>query len=238
MSKRPKIFIPFMSYGGMVHTEYMTSMLELSLCLRAADVGVCFTTIKCESLVSRGRNGAIALFLKTDADYILFIDTDLRFDPSAVLKMLKLGVGVVGGAYPKKAKDDSPYGLSFANSGRVVSTKVDDVYLVDYLPGGFMLIQRSAIEKIQDSGCALKYRNNLKMYETSTEFTDHYDMFPCPIVNGTYLSEDYGFCNLCKQAEVTVFLYSNITFTHYANNYPFTGNLEDKLRLENIPPTS
>ena len=230
-----KIFLPFMSYGGMVHTDYMTSVLELSRCLYGAGVGVCFTTIKCESLVSRGRNGAVALFLQSDATHILFIDTDLKFDPKAVLAMLQLNVGMVGGTYPKKAVDDSAYGMSFANSGRVQPTKVDGVYLVDYLPGGFMLIQRSTIEKIQDSGCVAKYTNNLPMYESvEGSRSEHYDLFPCPIVNGIYLSEDYGFCDACKRAEVPVFMYSNVTFTHYANNYPFEGNFEEKRRLEKV----
>lgn len=230
-----KLFIPFMSYGGMVHTNYMTSMLELSRFLHTHGIDMSFATIACESLVSRGRNGATALFMQTDATHLMFVDTDLKFDPKAVVAMLGLGVDVVGGTYPKKVNDDSPYGLSFANAGRVMATKVDGVYLADYLPGGFMLIRRSAIEKIQKSGVAAKYTNNMPMYESvENARSEHYDLFPCPIVRGIYMSEDYGFCELCKRAEIPVYLYSNVKFTHYANNYPFKGNFEDKRRLEKV----
>lgn len=222
-----------MSYGGMVHTDYMTSMLVLEGKLRDAKVGLSYATIKCESLVSRGRNGAVALFMQSGASHLLFVDTDLNFDPDAILKMLSLNVGVVGGSYPKKGKDNSKYGLSFANSGRLVKTKVDKVYKADYLPGGFLLIKRETIEKLQQSHHVAKYKNQLSMYSVSDKVDEyHYDIFPCPIVNEIYLSEDYGFCHLCHLCEIPVFLYSDITFTHFANNFPFKGNLEEKLLME------
>ena len=229
-----KLFIPFMSYGGMVHTDYMTSMLVLTKILSESGIDACFSTIKCESLIPRGRNGAVALFMQSDATHILFIDTDLKFDASAVLNMLRADAEVIGGSYPKKSKDNTKYGLSFAQAGEIHPTKIDNIYKASYLPGGFMLIKRSAIKKLQLSNFTRKYKNQLNFYSTVNDTDYHYDLFPCEIVNDIYLSEDYGFCHLCHLEKIPIFLYSDITFTHFANNYPFTGNLEDKIKMEKL----
>lgn len=74
--------------GGMVHEEFMTSLLQLygwdsqnRRCIAAL--------IRHKGLYVAGlRNGVCRDFLKTKADYLFFLDTDMVFTPAQVYALL------------------------------------------------------------------------------------------------------------------------------------------------------
>ena len=57
----------------------MISMMGLMQSLLKSGMEGVFYPIVSESLISRGRNAAAAFFLKSDCDYMLFVDTDMAF---------------------------------------------------------------------------------------------------------------------------------------------------------------
>jgi hypothetical protein len=57
-----------------------------------------------ESLITRARNYLVDEFLsRSDCTHLLFLDSDINFDPRDVIALLALDKDVIGGPYPKKA---------------------------------------------------------------------------------------------------------------------------------------
>jgi hypothetical protein len=61
-------------YGGMCSGVYMKSIIELVKALANANHTVNFIDIANESLITRARNLLTEMFLRTNSDYLLFID--------------------------------------------------------------------------------------------------------------------------------------------------------------------
>ena len=60
-----KLFVPIIAYGGQVHAEFMMSMMRLQMELVKNKIAASYHPITAESLISRGRNSAAAIFLNS-----------------------------------------------------------------------------------------------------------------------------------------------------------------------------
>ena len=98
-----KLFLSTPCYGGLCLEKYVKSVIQLQLLLVKEQVQLMIDTTENESLVHRARNVSIGRFMqKTDADFFLFVDADIEFDPKAVLRLLKSGHDISVAVYPKK----------------------------------------------------------------------------------------------------------------------------------------
>jgi len=193
-----------------------------------------FYPIFFESLVSRARNAAVAHFLQDEeATHLLFIDSDIIFEPEDVIKLIEAKKEVVGGMYPKKyikwehikkhpeaERVDFPVGTSQINPEGFIETI--------YAPTGFLMIAKTAIQKLIQKNPQLKYRNDIDGYGIGDTF---YNLFNVGIKNGIYESEDWGFSSLWREASGTVYIHPDINVKH-VGWHEYEGNLK-KYILEN-----
>jgi len=90
-------------YGDSVTVEYLQSISKLFPELEKRNIKFNFITVATESLITRARNGMMSNFLDNkDYTHLLFIDSDIEFDPISVVKLLQCDHDVVGGIYPLK----------------------------------------------------------------------------------------------------------------------------------------
>jgi choline kinase len=185
-------------------------------------------------LVSRARNAAVAHFLQDeDATHMLFIDSDIIYEPEDVLRLIQADKEVIGGMYPKKyikwdhikkypeaERVDFPVGTSKINSEGFIETK--------YAPTGFLMIAKTAINKLIKSNPQLKYRNDIDGYGTGDTF---YDLFHVGIKDGIYESEDWGFSSLWREAGGIVYIHPEVNLKH-VGWHEYEGNLQ-KYIIEN-----
>lgn len=90
-------------YGGMTHAAYTSAFAhtKLELAKRGIPQGEIF--LPNESLIQRARNRIAAEFLAREGfTHLVFIDADLEWKPTDVVRLLSHGVDVVCGVYPKK----------------------------------------------------------------------------------------------------------------------------------------
>ena len=224
-----KIFVPLICYNHTCNTEYMMSILKLLNAAKDSKLNISFYPIFFESLVSRARNAAVAHFLEDKKNtHILFIDSDIIFEPEDVFKLLKSNKEVVAGIYPKKyivwdrlKQYPEAERVDFPVGGSVKMTE-DNFLEMDYLPTGFLLISRTAINKITKAYPELKYKNDIDGYMSAGD--NFYDLFKVGIRNGIYESEDWGFCSLWKSVGGKVLIHPEINVKHLGW-HEYSGNL-------------
>jgi hypothetical protein len=220
-------------YGGMCTGVYMKSMLVLIKTLSDAGHSANFIDIANESLITRARNVLTETFLRTNSDYLLFIDADEGFDSVGVLRMVNEGVDLVAAPVPMKginwdrvrtaAKNDEPnlekhtaiYNVNISPDQKVKLKENPNLLVeVDYIGTGLMLISRNVFETI---------KKNVRQYRCdqtqigNIKFGDPiYDFWQAIVDEDSerLLSEDYYFCKLWKESGGKVYLAPYVKVEH------------------------
>ena len=98
------IFVATPMYGGMNHGLYAKACLDLQAICIQYGVNIKFSFLFNESLITRARNYLVDEFInRSECTHLLFLDSDIHFDPRDVIALLALDKDVIGGPYPKKA---------------------------------------------------------------------------------------------------------------------------------------
>ena len=228
-----EVFFPLLCYNQTCNVNYMLSVISLIQKCQELNIKLTLYPILAESLVSRGRNSAIAHFMGSSATHIVFIDSDIVFNPTDVFKLLNSGKSVIGAVYPKKflKTQNNALQVEFNANGNVGLE--GDVCLVDYVPSGFLCVQRDAIEKLIEKNSDLKYTNSIEGYHSDESVEYYYDFFKPGVdpVTKKYLGEDYGFCKLLKDGEVPMYVYPNITLAH-VGYFNYIGNFQELINSQ------
>jgi hypothetical protein len=214
-------------YGGMICSEYATSLFNLQTVFTKLNIKMSIFFLANESLIQRARNTITHVYLKGDADYLMFIDADQNFDPKDILKMIDADKGIIGGAVPMK-------GINWENVRRGALDNYSNleeltgIFNVNHLPGhkmvdsetpfqvkhvgtGFMLIARHVFDTLKPD-VGWYYRNDERVY----------DFFKVQNVNNELLSEDYNFCHMYRESGGTVWLAPWCKLGHLGS-YAFNG---------------
>ncbi len=100
--RKNKLMVCTPMYGGNCVGLYMKSCLDLqTLCIRYG-IEIRFSFLFNESLITRARNYLVDEFLRSGFTHLLFIDSDINFDPNDVIALIALDKDVIGGPYPKQ----------------------------------------------------------------------------------------------------------------------------------------
>lgn len=202
-------------YAGQCYGTYTNSLVHLVSNLNRLGVTTDLHFIYNESLVQRARNAVAAAFMKSDASYLLFIDSDIGFNPNQTIELVLTSImrdlPLIGASYPMKAlhwpgirnainkgvTDPSLMHYAGFHVARIGDKGVTSPYYqpfeVAYLGTGFMLIHRKVFTAIEQKFPNAWYKNNhVKGIEPGERIWSYFDCEKDEI--GTYLSEDYLFC--------------------------------------------
>jgi hypothetical protein len=226
------IFIATPCYGGSCGEPFLRSMVELSAFLAKANIKFVFSSLANESLITRARNKLVKEFLKSDATHLFFIDADIRFNYTDVIKLVLHDKDVAVGAYPLKALNmenligktyDSVeqirsaacrYVTNFVFSSEEAAEKgevevVDGLIEVHDAGTGFMCIKREVIENIIEQYQDIVYLAERDMEITWAVFDTFIDE------NRRYLSEDYAFCRRWQAIGGKIWLDPEVKLDHF-----------------------
>ena len=183
LSKK-KLFLATPMYGGQCAGMYSKSVADLSaLCLRYG-VELKMYYLFNESLITRARNYCCDEFMRSGSTHLMFIDSDIGFNPQDVIAMLAMMTDdspydIMAGPYPKKciswekikvavekgAADENPNNLEnfvgdyvFNPVGGVSSIPIGEPVEVSEAGTGFMMIRRQTFEMFDKAYPQQSYR--------------------------------------------------------------------------------
>jgi hypothetical protein len=232
------IFIAIPCYGGNISNLTFHSLFNIIKPLNDLGHNLTIRTLPTESLISRGRNKFVTMFLddkKFDGTHLLFIDSDIGFTLENILRVIEFNREVVTCTYPVKGF----YWQQLLDRIKE-NTNIDEKTMRDYLlqfnvnlypntefknnfgkvkesATGFMLIKREVFTTIMDKFPHLKYKPDLR---TGIEESDNaYDFFPVGIYKekdgvNRFLSEDYYFCRLWEECGGEIWTDLSTPITH------------------------
>ena len=100
---KPHIFIATPCYGGMCTGFYTQSLIQAVSMFKANDIEISVSLLFNESLIQRGRNMLAHQFMQDEKyTHLMFIDADIKFEPSDIIHMINADKEIICGIYPKK----------------------------------------------------------------------------------------------------------------------------------------
>lgn len=252
--RKNSIFVATPMYGGMNHGLYMKACLDLQgLCMQYG-INVKFSFLFNESLITRARNYLVDEFLhRSDCTHLLFIDSDINFNPQDVLAMLALDKDVIGGPYPKKSikwraiatalkkNPDMDHGMLEKLAGDFVFNPVQGTAQFNVtepldvleIGTGFMMVKRDVFAKMEQQYPMIRYKPDhvgQAHFDGSRYIHAFFDTVidtKDSITGGgsdRYLSEDYMFCQMWRKMGGQIFLCPWMRTAHIGT-YHFHGDM-------------
>jgi hypothetical protein len=233
------IFVGTPMHAGTCTDGFAASCLALQREADRLGVGIDFAFLSGDSLITSARNTIVHAFLKTNCTHLLFIDSDISFDCSQVLKMVLQDVDIIGGAYPKRhiswddvydavkngvKKEHLPIAASTyvvnSVSGNPVEFGSLDLVEVRQLGTGMMSIRRGVFEFLMDKIPTYTLSDGLiRNYWGMKDEDLVYEFFSTEI-DGGLIPEDYYFCNLWRRHGGKIFLAPWVRLRH-TGSYTF-----------------
>jgi hypothetical protein len=199
-------------FGGQISVLYAASLFKLQKLARSySDINLKVLFKDGDALITRARASLISQFLEDpNATHMLFVDADIGFEPEQVLRLIECGAEMCAAIYPIKRIDwDKVKTTIEAARPNPAAAALKYVFEVDdpnavtekagfvrvrYAGTGFLMIQRSALEKMCAQYPQLQYKRDHSL-DAATASDNRFALFECMIAeDGTYLSEDFAFC--------------------------------------------
>jgi hypothetical protein len=104
------------------------------------------------SVITIARRNLVDIFMKSDFDYIFWVDSDMKFPIDAPIRLLKRNKAIVGANYRRRRFPNPNFTGMLGSSGKFTEFQTKDdsppMELIDVLPHGLVMVHRSVYETI------------------------------------------------------------------------------------------
>jgi hypothetical protein len=191
------------AYGGIVTAGFHRSILTSTIELLADGIALESEILENQSLLPLARNTLLNEAYKRKPDDIIWIDTDMVWEPDTLRKLLKHDVDIVGSACRKKIPDNVQFNFQLFKEK---SFEPDEKGLIEVrrLGTGFLRMSRKAYTHLWE---------NDKKYEVQGVMGSN--VFEIGIWQGReLLSEDFIVCEKLIQHGFKIFMDPELTVGH------------------------
>lgn len=148
--KRPSIMIAVPAME-MVNAEFAQHLAMAAAQLVAHGIKInCAFNIG--SVITIARRNLVDIFLKSEFDYIWWVDSDMKFPIDAPLKLLARNKDIVGCNYRRRRFPNPNFTAMMGATGKFTEFQTTDnspaMEMCDVLPHGMVLVKREVYEKI------------------------------------------------------------------------------------------
>jgi len=208
-----------------VKVNTMVAIVKVVQQLSKSGIQVGINTMK-SPLIHQARNYLTSVFLDSDFTHLLFIDSDVEFEPEAILRMLVARKDVICSPYRVKSMDVNQkiYTVELKKDARM---EASDLIEITAGPTGIMLIHRDVFKKIIEKFPELKIKNSV-FPKPGPDHQYYYNFFDFTFEDGYSAGEDVSFCKLVQKTGFK--LYANTaSFTKHHGSYAWGGRFKDAL---------
>ena len=226
MDKKPSVYIAMPCYDS-VKINTMLSVIKLVQQLLKSGIKVGINTMK-SPLIHQARNYLTSVFLTTEYQYLLFIDSDVEFEPEAVMRMMVAKKNIICTPYRVKAEqlEKHIYTVEFKNPKNIPFLP-GGLVEIEAGPTGLMLIERTVFERIIKNHPELKIKNEaIPNAGDSRKF--YYNFFDFGFNDGYAMGEDVSFCKLARGNDFTIYANTESTTSHHGS-YAWEGKFKESL---------
>jgi hypothetical protein len=238
-----KLCVSIPCHDGKIYADTSFSLLALQYTCIKNNIEIVFHNVKDISIITKARNWLVYRFLKeTDCTHLLFLDSDIDFIHTDVMKLIQSDKDIIGGSAPfkqidwkniKNALQKNPnltpselescsihHTVNLLNDIKIETCKPNKVKAIGT---GFLLIKRSVFKKMIDSK-SIKYSYTYAFNKGAKfEKIKLYKFFETgPDENDIELGEDYWFCMKAKEVGFDIYLQPDIILNH-TGIYKFKG---------------
>ena len=249
------LFLATPMYGGVCAGMYTRSVADLAAICAQNGIPLQMYFLFNESLITRARNYCCDEFVRSTSEHLMFIDSDIGFNPQDVIAMMSLQAqeenkyDIIGGPYPKKCiswekikaavdkgvADEDPSVLEkfvgdyvFNPKGGQQSIQISEPCEVLEIGTGFMMVTKKAMKKFADSYQQYMYKPDhvrTEAFDGSREIMQYFQAEIDP-KSKRYLSEDYWFCQKAQDIGLKTWFCPWMKMQH-VGTYIFSGSLAD-----------
>lgn len=252
--QKKKLFVATPMYGGACAGMYARSIADLSAICAKYNIPLQLYYLFNESLITRARNYCVDEFMRSGATHLMFIDSDIGFNPQDVIAMLAIQTDesdydVIGGPYPKKCISWEKIKLAVDKGVADKDPNILEKFVGDYvfnpknnqreipigepvevreIGTGFMMVRRKTFEEYAKAYPELSYKPDhvrTEHFDGSREIHAYFDCIIDP-ESKRYLSEDYNFCYHVEKMGLKVWFCPWMQLQH-VGSYVFGGSLAD-----------
>ena len=208
-----KIFIGTVSSTATISAYYLTSIFKSQKLLFENNIDCYLDIIIDEPLVQLARNKLLSLFIESDCDELIFIDSDQAWDAEDLLRLANIDKDFVGA--PVILKNSNKYNVSFKNAIN------NNLIKVDFVGTGFLKISKKVAKAVSE--ISQEYKDGESYNKMA---------FEVKIVDEDIISEDFMFCKKWKDLGGEIFIDPSINPYHIGNS-TFRGNFKEYLNSIN-----
>jgi hypothetical protein len=205
------LFIALPAYDFKVSLKLAISLARFAQTAPQHGVTIQIGSICGCSVVSRARNLLVKDLLESECTDLLFIDSDINFEPEDVYRLMAWTSdpkkGIVGGV-PRTRSDNKVYIASLDYDDNNDLT-MDNMGLVraKRLATAFMMVRRDVFTTLVDAHPEWSY------YDTRTDRTLS-AVFDFKLTDEGYMGEDYLFCDRAREHGFEVWVDPTIKLGH------------------------
>jgi len=249
-----KLFFATPMYGGQCAGLFAKSVADLSALCTKYNIHLQMYFLFNESLVTRARNYCCDEFMRSECTHMMFVDSDIGFNPQDVLALLALSddnsqYDVIGGPYPKKCiswekiKHAVDKGVADQNAnilekfvgdyvfnpkGGQATIALNQPVEVLEIGTGFMMLRKNTLRKMAEAFPQYMYKPDhvrTEAFDGSREIMQYFQAEIDP-KSKRYLSEDYWFCQKIQEIGMRTWFCPWMQMSH-VGTYIFGGSLAD-----------
>jgi hypothetical protein len=205
-----KVLIATPAYDGRLDVWYTNSLVNTVRVAQASGVFVHPIFMSYDALIQRARNDLFGIAVEGEYDDMIFIDSDMEWDPMWIMELLSREEDVVGGTARKKTDDAEIY------VAKIKDLTVHDNGLIkcEGIGTGFVKLSRKAFMALWDA--SPEYRNEGKVRRMICDVQ---------VVDGQLYSEDTVLFKKLNELGFDCWLDPKMTCTHIGTK-KFAGNAE------------
>lgn len=197
-----RVIIGTPCYGGSVHAEYANSLAISMLAFGAEGIQLRPQFSTNHSVVQMARNLVLNEALNFGFDDLIWIDSDIQWNPDDLLRLCQYKEDVVAATYRKKSSTELHYTVQCIKGKDVPDVR--GLMEVSRIGAGFLRVSRKAIDDV--------IKNCVSYFDGTRDIVN---VFEIGLRNKEFLSEDFFFCEKLKEAGYKIMLDTNMNLIHH-----------------------